>query len=55
MEELVIDFITDITLKAMNVGKPGRITYEDIMYLIRTDSKKAKRAFDEETILKTHG
>ena len=71
IEELVIDFVTDITLKAMNVGKPGRVTYEDIMYLIRTDSKKsqrvkelmamneeikkAKRAFDEETILKTHG
>ena len=71
MEDLVVEFITDITQKALNVGRPGRLQVEDIVYLIQKDVKKwsrvkelltmneeikkAKRAFDEETMLKTHG
>jgi len=71
MEELVIDFVTDMTKKALNVGRPGRVHVEDIVHLIQNDDKKwsrvrelltmneeikkAKRAFDEETILKNHG
>ncbi|XP_022082109.1 transcription initiation factor TFIID subunit 13-like [Acanthaster planci] len=63
LEDLVLDFITDMTLKAMEVGRPGRVQVEDIIFLIRKDSrkyarvkellmmneelKKARKAFDE--------
>jgi len=43
LEDLVIEFITEMTKKAMDVGRPGRITVEDIIYLIRKDSKKFSR------------
>jgi len=31
------------TKKAMDVGRPGRITVEDIIFLIRKDAKKYSR------------
>jgi len=43
LEDLVIEFITEMTKKAMDIGRPGRITVEDIIYLIRKDSKKFSR------------
>jgi len=43
LEDLVIEFITEMTKKAMDVGRPGRISVEDIIYLIRKDSKKFSR------------
>lgn len=63
IEELVIEFITDLTHKALQIGRPGRVQVEDIVYLIQKDNrkygrvkelltmneelKKARRAFDE--------
>jgi len=63
LEELVIEFITDLTQKASQIGRPGRVQVEDIVYLIQKDPqkysrvkdlltmneelKKARRAFDE--------
>ncbi|XP_065206024.1 transcription initiation factor TFIID subunit 13 [Planococcus citri] len=63
LEDLVIEFITDMTHKAMDIGKSGRVQVEDIMYLVRKDKrkyarvkellsmneelKKARKAFDE--------
>ena len=63
LEELVIEFITDLTHKACQIGRPGRVQVEDIVYLIQKDPqkyarvkdlltmneelKKARRAFDE--------
>lgn len=63
LEDLVIQYITETTYKAMEVGKTGRVTVEDIMYLMRKDPrkyirvkelllmneelKKARKAFDE--------
>nr|CAB3266790.1 transcription initiation factor TFIID subunit 13-like [Phallusia mammillata] len=63
LEELVIEFITDLTHKASQVGRTGRVQVEDIVYLIQKDPqkysrvkdlltmneelKKARRAFDE--------
>lgn len=43
LEDLVIEFITDMTHKAMDVGKNGRVQVEDIMYLARKDKKKYAR------------
>jgi len=43
LEDLVVEFITEITKKAMDVGRPGRINVEDIIYLIRKDAKKFSR------------
>ncbi|KAK7598078.1 hypothetical protein V9T40_006313 [Parthenolecanium corni] len=63
LEDLVIEFITDMTHKAMDIGKSGRVQVEDILYLVRKDKrkyarvkellnmneelKKARKAFDE--------
>ncbi|EDV24963.1 Transcription initiation factor TFIID subunit 13 [Trichoplax sp. H2] len=46
LEEMVIEFISDTTLKALNVGKKGKIHVEDIIYVIRNDPKKYARVKD---------
>jgi len=43
LEDLVIEYITEMTKKAMEVGRPGRITVEDMIFLIRKDPKKYSR------------
>lgn len=43
LDDLLIQYITDMTVKAMNVGKKGRVSVEDIVYLIRKDPKKYAR------------
>ncbi|XP_076444481.1 transcription initiation factor TFIID subunit 13-like [Babylonia areolata] len=43
LEDLVIEYITEMTKKAMEVGRPGRIAVEDIIFLIRKDPKKYSR------------
>jgi len=43
LDDLLIQYITDMTVKAMNVGKKGRVHVEDIVFLIRKDPKKYAR------------
>lgn len=43
---MAIDFITEMTLKAMDVGKKGKVHVEDIIFLIRKDPKKHARVKD---------
>lgn len=43
VEELVIQFVTEMTLKAMEVGKSGRVHVNDIIFIIRKDKKKYSR------------
>ena len=43
LEDLVIHYITETICKAMEIGRPGRVTVEDIMFLIRKDPKKFAR------------
>lgn len=43
LEDLVLKFIADTTRKAMEVGRTGKITIEDMMYLVRKDKKKCQR------------
>ncbi|PVD28192.1 hypothetical protein C0Q70_10778 [Pomacea canaliculata] len=43
LEDLVIEYITEMTKKAMDVGRPGRISVEDIIFVIRKDPKKYSR------------
>ncbi|RUS90700.1 hypothetical protein EGW08_001504, partial [Elysia chlorotica] len=43
VEDLVIDYITEMTKKAMEIGKSGRIIVEDLIFLIRKDPKKYSR------------
>ena len=43
LDDLLIQYITEMTVKAMNVGKKGRVHVEDIVYLIRKDPKKYAR------------
>ena len=63
LEDLVLEFITSMTCKAMDIGRTGRVQVEDIIFLIRKDPrmyarvrelltmneelKKARKAFDE--------
>lgn len=46
LEALVVKFIIEVTQKAMDVGKPGKVTLEDLYYLIRRDAKKFGRVKD---------
>ena len=46
LEDLVIHFIGDIALRAHEVGRTGRVTVEDVMYLVRRDSRKYARVRD---------
>jgi len=46
VEDLAVDFITEMTLKAMDVGKKGKVHVEDIIFLIRKDPKKHARVKD---------
>lgn len=66
LEDLVLKYINDTTIKAMEVGKPGKITVDDIMYVVKRDQrkhsrvkelllmneelKKSRKAFDFETL-----
>lgn len=43
MEDLVVDFITEMTQKAMDVGKSGKVHVNDIIFVIRKDQKKYAR------------
>jgi len=43
LEDLVVEFVSEMTKKAMDVGRPGKISVEDIIYVIRKDSKKFSR------------
>ena len=46
VEDLVVEFITEMTLKAMDVGKKGKVHVEDILFLVRKDPKKYTRVKD---------
>lgn len=46
LEDLVIHFIGDIALRALEIGRSGRVTVEDVMYLVRHDSRKYARVKD---------
>lgn len=43
VEDLVMDFVTEMTFKAMEVGKSGKVHVNDIIFLIRKDPKKYRR------------
>ncbi|XP_064376629.1 transcription initiation factor TFIID subunit 13 isoform X1 [Dromaius novaehollandiae] len=46
LEDLVIEFITEMTHKAMSIGRQGRVQVEDIVFLIRKDPRKFARVKD---------
>ncbi|KAB7496104.1 Transcription initiation factor TFIID subunit 13, partial [Armadillidium nasatum] len=46
LEDLVLEFITQMTQKAMEVGRSGRVQVEDILYLVRKDKRKYARVHD---------
>merc|ERR1719204_1720546 len=63
LEDLVMEFITNMTQKAMEIGRPGKVQVEDIIFLVRKqprmyarvrelltmneELKRARKAFDE--------
>ncbi|CAN0418988.1 transcription initiation factor TFIID subunit 13 [Petromyzon marinus] len=65
LEDLLTEFITETTHRAIAVGRPGRLQVEDLVFLVRKDErkfsrmkelltmneelKKARKAFDEAT------
>ncbi|GAB6032673.1 Transcription initiation factor TFIID subunit 13 [Chamberlinius hualienensis] len=46
LEDLVIEYITEMTHKAMEVGRPGRVQVEDVVFLVRKDPRKFARVKD---------
>ena len=46
VEDLVLEFITEMTQRALEVGKSGKIHINDIVFLIRKDRKKYARVKD---------
>merc|ERR1719213_1488991 len=63
LEDLVMEFITSMTQRAMEIGRPGKVHVEDIIFLVRKqprmyarvrelltmneELKKARKAFDD--------
>ncbi|XP_014217368.1 transcription initiation factor TFIID subunit 13 isoform X1 [Copidosoma floridanum] len=46
LEDLVIEYITEMTHRAMEIGRTGRVQVEDIVFLVRKDSRKYARVKD---------
>ncbi|VDK50955.1 unnamed protein product [Anisakis simplex] len=46
LEYIVVDYVRELCQRAVNVGKPGKLSLEDIHYLIRRDAKKFGRVKD---------
>uniref|UniRef100_A0A8C6HET2 Transcription initiation factor TFIID subunit 13 n=1 Tax=Mus spicilegus TaxID=10103 RepID=A0A8C6HET2_MUSSI len=46
LEDLVIEFIPEMTHKAMSIGRQGRVQVEDIVFLTRKDPRKFARVKD---------
>ncbi|XP_059046145.1 transcription initiation factor TFIID subunit 13 isoform X1 [Achroia grisella] len=46
LEDLVMEFITETTHRAMEVGRTGRVQVEDIIFLVRKDPRKYARVKD---------
>lgn len=46
LEEIVVEFVKNFTLRAMEIGKTGKVQLEDVWYLIRRDQKKYARVKD---------
>uniref|UniRef100_H0XFA0 Transcription initiation factor TFIID subunit 13 n=1 Tax=Otolemur garnettii TaxID=30611 RepID=H0XFA0_OTOGA len=46
LEDIVIEFITEMTLKAMSIGRQGQVQVEDVVFLIRKDPRKFARVKD---------
>jgi transcription initiation factor TFIID subunit 13 len=44
--DLVIEFITEITHKASEIGRTGRVQVEDVIFLVRKDQRKYARVRD---------
>ena len=44
IEELVSDFVIKTAREAADIGRPGKISIDDLLYLIRNDSRKSSRA-----------
>ncbi|CAB4055132.1 TAF13 [Lepeophtheirus salmonis] len=63
LEDLVLEFISELTHKALEIGRVGKVQVEDIIFLVRKqpkmyarvkqllimneELKKARKAFDE--------
>jgi transcription initiation factor TFIID subunit 13 len=46
LEDLVAEFITEMTHRAMEIGRTGRVQVEDIVFLVRKDQRKYARVKD---------
>jgi transcription initiation factor TFIID subunit 13 len=46
LEDLVVEFITEMTHRAMEIGRTGRVQVEDIVFLVRKDQRKYARVKD---------
>lgn len=46
LDEIVVQYIIEMTKMAAEVGKTDKVTVEDILFLVRRDSKKYSRVKD---------
>jgi len=46
LEDLVIQFIGEISMRALEMGRSGRISVEDVMHIARKDPRKYARVKD---------
>ncbi|VDD76472.1 unnamed protein product [Mesocestoides corti] len=44
VEEIAVQYLLDMTRRALEMGRLGKITVEDIAYLVRSDPRKFSRA-----------
>ena len=44
--DLALQYIIEMTTKALEIGRPNRVQVEDIIYLVRNDPRKYARVKD---------
>ncbi|KAL7058519.1 hypothetical protein AAHC03_016399 [Spirometra sp. Aus1] len=44
LEEIAVQYIIDMSRRALETGRVGKITVEDVAYLVRKESRKFSRA-----------
>ena len=46
MEDLVVHFITEATKKCMDIGRNGKVSVHDLLFLVRKDKQKYSRILE---------
>merc|ERR1712087_157305 len=46
IEEIILEFMADVTLSALKTSKKNRLTVEDVLFVVKDDMMKSSRIVD---------